>query len=126
MTENKKVIYYTIKLVITGGCSYKIVYFLYKKYGRKLSRRAVKSIMIKTGLLTLGVNFGMFGFVGRYCTPRSCRRLKNVGRCIVNFTLLPYRIPCRMADLSLEAFELFFLGETFPLSEGGFLLLEFS
>ena len=126
MNENKKVIYYSIKLVITGASTYKVVYFLYKKYGRKISRKALKSIMIKISLLTLGVNFTMFGVIGRYCTPRSCRRLKNIGRCILNLTLLPYRIPARMADLSLETFEIFFLGESFPISEGGFLLLELS
>ena len=126
MSENKEIIYYSFKLLVTGAGTCKVICFLYQRCTKKFSRQKIKDIMIKIGIVTLGANVSTLGFIGRYCKPSTCRNLKNAGRALINLTVFPYTGPSRLMDLGLQSLELLFFGRTFPLSEHGFLLLEFS
>ena len=122
MSDSKKAIYYTIKLIVCGGGVYQSISFVYFRYGKKISRQKLKSILVKVGLVSLGTNIGIIGFVGKFCRPSTCRRLKNVGRMVVNLSLMPYTGTARVADLGLGGIELLVFGERLPVVDRFFLL----
>jgi 6,7-dimethyl-8-ribityllumazine synthase len=116
--------YATGKSIISGAPMAVVCVNAVRQCSKDIINEDLPSLACKVVLHYCVPSMTVVSFIGAYGTPETAKKLKFVGKFVVNSAGLIVTGPTYLADRTLTGFEIAVFGEAIPISSGSLYLLD--